>query len=265
MNKRGVTLIEILIAAAITLVLLAVVGRGLVSGSDTVWLISSQGELLEDSRYVSQMMADSVSRAVYVYRPGIQLTLQTDAAHTYSVTNSATGTNQWTIGTHPILAYIEAPSKTSATTNCDAAHPEVCLHFVAYYPVLRSVVTASATGPDHPGEDPSNNDKWVLFEYRERLPLKSLSTSNAPPKTFSGSRGNILMDYLSPSTLVINTISCRNQTGAAETCSTLQTSPQYLASVQSGEVRFQTKVQRRKEYKVPELSFVIAPRNLYAE
>lgn len=262
-SQAGFSLVELLIAAGIMLVLLGLITSGISTGGKTLVKMYSQSELLEDSRYATQIISDSISRAVYVFRPGISLSLYSEDS--YSVNNPNSNSPVWEIGSDPILAFIEAASDSSAGAKCSATNPAACLQFVAFYPLLRSSVVANASGPDRPFADSGNSNKWMLFEYRAYLATASLSDSSAPPTEITGGKGRILADYLMPESLSINYFACRDQDGLLEDCSSLQSVPKYRASVQTGEMQIQASMKRNKEFKTPALSFAINPRNLYSE
>ncbi len=91
------------------------------------------------------------------------------------------GTYDWEVGdtTAPILAMIVAPSRP--WLRCEAGggntNPGACYAFVAYYAVRREQVTRGyngnatngATADDLLEPDASNNNQWVIMEYRRNL------------------------------------------------------------------------------------------------
>jgi prepilin-type N-terminal cleavage/methylation domain-containing protein len=115
-HQHGFTLLEVLIAMSIIVMILGLLGSALITGTRAVTQIVSLSELIEDSRVSGLMIADSVGRARYVYPLGVNLTLS--STKTYSVQNPSSSSNTWTIGTDPIIAYIEAADEANPAILC---------------------------------------------------------------------------------------------------------------------------------------------------
>ncbi|MDX2005809.1 MAG: type II secretion system protein [Meiothermus sp.] len=199
MKPRGLSLIEMLIAAAITGVLLIVVTNGIQSASSSTRMIQTQQLLTEDLRTSGNLISDELSQAYHIYPPGAEITL--NSTSTYTVTNFD-GSNVWTVGTDPIIAAILPPEDLTRADLC-ATDNSGCLRLVAYYPLLRSTVTASTSGtPEFIGNDPQNTNVWTVFRYMTYLSSGKFSDASSSLKvaapSFSGSRGELLADYIQP-------------------------------------------------------------------
>lgn len=277
-QQSGLTLVEVLIASSILLVLLGLITNGIQSGGSVVSTISSQRELIEETRYAGNIMSDEISKAVYVYRTGLKLKLPSS----YKTQSPSTSNSNWTVGdtSAPILALIQPP-KTSGNCNVVSAKDN-CMTFIAYYPVLRSIVMANATAADKP-KDPGDSDNvWVIYEYIETLPATRFDTStigggmtSVPtnfPMTSGQGQASILADYISPSTGFFTLTQCaspdKDVTGTLKlvACDLLpdaaSPSTDYTTSVRNGQFILSAKEsQRSKTVKTPELRFAVAPRN----
>lgn len=96
MRKTGFTLIEMLIAAAIGVVILTLIAAGLRSSGDSLRFIQNNQLLTEDLRNAGNLISDYLSVAAFVYPPGV--TLSIGSAGGYSVRNPRTGDNTWQTG-----------------------------------------------------------------------------------------------------------------------------------------------------------------------
>lgn len=186
MNKRsGFTLVEILISLAVLGILLSFVVRTLSVNASYTSNTVVRSNLIDDIRVAGQMIADQVGKAIYVFAPGTSITLNSTGAG-YSVQDSG-GSNTWNVAdiADPLIAFVEPPKIRSASNLCDPATgdftnqltktKDACLTFVAYYPLIRSNVVASATGAGNPGADTSvNNSKRMIYEFRLALPYGRL-------------------------------------------------------------------------------------------
>lgn len=222
-TSAGFTLIEMLIASLVLVVMLGIAVSGLANGGRTTGTIVSRSDLIEDTRMAGQMIADELGRAVYVYPPGSSITLLS-APNAYSTKNAKDGSNTFVIGVAPMIAYIEAPS---VLATCNAATPQACMTFVAYYAVNRKTVTDAATGAKNPGADGRNDDRWLLYEYRKPLNFSGfLGTTTVPnqssaipslasvPAQLTGVSGELLADGIKPDGFGLSTDAgdtiCRN-------------------------------------------------------
>ena len=193
-SEKGVTLLEALVAGSILLVILAIITQGIRGGSRAVTTVIAEAELIEETRVVSQMMTDRFSRALYVYPPGVTLTLGGKSSKT--VLNPRTNENVWQVGTDPILAYYEAPETVGT---CAPTNSAACIAFVAFYPVKRETFLSGSRYKAYL-EDTYNADSWVLVEFRKRLDVATLSPRDVPETAFSGRGvyGRMLADYIVP-------------------------------------------------------------------
>jgi hypothetical protein len=275
-HQAGLTFVEVLIASSILIVLLGLITNGIQSGGSVVSTMSSRSELIEETRYAGNIIADELSKASYVYRPGITLTLPSS----YKTRNPVTNDSLWSVGDQkaPILAMIQPPKNSNGGT-CDvnvANQQDNCMTFVAYYPVLRTVVMANASEEDRPKNPGDSKNVWVIYEYKELLPASRFDKSGVNgaitqvpinfPVEKSG-KSFILSDYIVPSGFVTLTqCSDRNQnvTGVLllKDCNLIQTNLDYTNSVTNGEFKLSAKEEQRgKVVQTPELRFPIAPRN----
>jgi type II secretory pathway pseudopilin PulG len=279
-KNAGLTLVELLVAAAIMLVVLGLITSGIQSGSGVVTQVVSEGEILEDTRVAAQLIADTVAKAVYVYPPGATLTL--NSAGSWTVLNPRTNKNLWRIGTDPMLAFIEAPKRTDLPCvfidekGKKQNNEDACLFFVAYYPVKRSTV-AKQKNYSYLTEA-QNDSSWMLFEYRKSLDHSKLSADTPLPLSSQTGlkevQGRILADYIVPTTgfQIINQV-CRTRitesevaTEGASVCKDLETfyDPFYLKTMSSAQFTLQAKVTRgTRTVETPVVTLAITPRNLY--
>ena len=270
-NKtNGFTLSELLVASSIFLILLAIVSQSLIRGGQVTQKIVVESDLLEDARAMGNMIADKITRALYIYPPGAQLELST----TGEVTTFVPGTSSslWTVGTDPIMAFLERPEDTTAP--CSSTQPEGCVFFNAYYPVERSVITQSS-GPYPYLNNPNNNTAWVLFEYRKRLNLTytTLSSGSTPPPTgnaVADEVGDIVADYLIANGFTLSFDRCHDDAGfindsdndGVPDCNGLSTTTIY-ESVVNGSFQLEQSRKQKSTFKGVPLEFAIAPRNLF--
>lgn len=279
-GRSGLTITELLVAAAILTVILGLIASGIQSGGSVVTQVVSEGELLEDTRVAAQLIADSAARAVYVYPPGATLSL--NSAGSWTVQNPRTNKNIWTIGSDPMLAFIESAQRDDTPcVGTDSAgkkklNESACLTFVAYYPVKRSTVTKQDNYKYL--WEKQNETSWMLFEYRKTLELTKLNADTPlPMSSATGLRdgqGRILADYLVPNTgfQIVSQV-CRNRITESQlasegtsVCDDLKKSyePLYLKTMSSAEFSLQTKVSKgRTTVETPVMTFAVTPRNLY--
>jgi prepilin-type N-terminal cleavage/methylation domain-containing protein len=277
MNKRdGLTLIEVLIASAILLIILGLITTGLQTSGNVVGTITSQSELIEETRFAGQIISDELSRAVYVFRDGMTLTL----ANSYNTRNPSTNTNSWTVrdatntNAAPILAFLQAPQTIGQP--CVLPNQTTgCLTFFAYYPVQRSVVMSQAPAADRPRQSNNDANTWVIYEYKQPLAFNRL-TSNATdslaltsiPTTFTTGQASIIADFIQPNTgFVTNLQTCSDSNPTTSgsrlvNCRDLSANTDYWRSVRSGVLTVQATMQQQgKTISTPLMTFPIAPRN----
>jgi hypothetical protein len=297
MLKRhtGLTLIEVLIASSLLLILLGLITTGLQSSGDVVSVIASKGELIEETRYAGQIMADELARALYVYRPGVSVTLPDNYATKRPV---GTGTlNQWTVKSNvtenagppitetvdltvaPIVAFIQAP--LDSTTACNLTGTVTgCLTFVAYYPILRSTLVANAATADKPRSYADDANTWVIMEYRKILNYKTISNSSVESQNINndtfkaldltGGTTTLLADYIQPGNgFTIKFSQCSSGSSLSATgqmtlvsCDSSDSSYDYWESVRNGQIKLIAQTKKGiKTTTIPELTFAIAPRS----
>jgi hypothetical protein len=272
MTLRGITTIELLIASVILMVILGVVVQGLQSGGNVVSTVIHDTELLEDIRVASQMMSDEAARAVYVYPPGATFTLNKTTS--WMVKNARTRNNKWTIGKDPMIAFLEAPKRSTGTcSDASEISKEACIYFVAFYMLPRSEVVKNRTYL----QDPLNNNTWMLFEYRRRLDLEQLSADTllplGPASGLINGSAEMVADYIVPETFVLADTICRTRFSEVETgetgsdvCAEFAQAfdPYYLKTMVSATLTLSASVTRGKQVnRTPEISFSLSPRNLY--
>ncbi len=268
-NKHGFSVAELLTVSVILLLLLGIITQGLISGGQTTQQIVVESDLLEDARSMGNMIADNLTRALYVYPPGIELELSTFSEPT--TLKPGTSSSLWTVGNDPIIAFLERPESISAP--CSNSEPQGCIFFRAYYPVARSEVTKD-TGPYSYLKDTLNSTTWILFEYHKRLdiPYANIASglSSAPiGNMIAGEKGDIIAEYILENSFNVSFDRCYDEKGFINDsnndnipdCNGLSTTVVY-ASVVSGNFSFEQGRKKRRSFKGTKLEFAIAPRNL---
>lgn len=280
-SKQGLSIVELLIAAAIFGTILLLIGQGLQSSGRAVGVVISENELLEDLRASGQMVNDELAKAVYVYPLGASISLGAGGAKT--MINPNTDNNTWTIGTDPILAFIQAPQDPLFTTSrcedlndnndaSEAKRKKVCLYFVTYYAMERATFLLSVGDEKQRKamENITTDESWVLLEYRKRLNYGHLSTTQRPLSEYRNARGNFVADNLTPQTgfaIAADTLQCRDFEGRTNDCKDTQNDNNldYRVTVLSGELELQASISKGSSTtQTPVLSFAIAPRALYS-
>ena len=257
MNNKALSLVELLIATAVLLLILSLLGRGLMSSSSTVDTVITEAHLLADTRSAGQIISESLSRAVYIYPPGKKILLNTPGS--WTVENPNGNKNNWISIKDSMLAFIEAPEKMG---KCSKSNNKACLYFVAYYPVKRKTVVSRAVY-GRALKDINNPAARVLFEYRKRLDFNSLDEIHQPPLRVNGSSGKLLADFIAEKDgFRIDNIVCRNPDGS-KLCK-MNAEPNYLETISTGEFVLKTAYRRKNGISTgPEMVFNITPRNLY--
>lgn len=266
-SYQGISLVELLIASSMTLTLLVLVASGLRSGAETVQVFTTSADLIEDTRNAGNIIADSLSRAAFIFPPGTQLSLGAG----YTTQNPRGSGGLWTVGQDAIIALIEAPSSHDLRTgSCSDSQRDRCFFFVAYYPVLRSVVTQRASNTAHPGNNPYNDEAWVLYEYRQRLNAQRLPSNEAVVTNYSGNSGNILADFIAADSFTVTFTRCRERSAdgisnpRSVACDN-NNAAVYSESVEAGSFSLQGRMQQRRgATQTPRYDFSITPRgNLF--
>ncbi|MCA9835690.1 MAG: type II secretion system protein [Trueperaceae bacterium] len=278
-KHQGITVVELLVAAAIFVIVLSLIFNGLLGSSRAVNTVITESEVIQDLRVAGQIMTDNLSRAVYIYPPGTQIQLNKSVSA--SVRNPATGKNVWTIGQDPIIAFLQAPQDPfQDPENCpDPKEPDkvktadACLRFIAYYVLHRENFVKADSAFKAFLQDDANKDTWMLFEFRDVLPMVGrLDITNPPPVVTSGGRAYLLADYLKMGSgfLPFNEVNCQVEGVLDPECNDIVITPEtllnYRETVARGEFSLEVEYkQRGKVIRSPVLTFPIAPRNLYAE
>ncbi len=278
-KNQGLSLVELLVAAAIFIVVLGLIFNGLQSSTRTVDTVLAESEIIQDIRLAGQIVTDNLSRAVYIYPPGSKITL--NKSTTALVRNPNTGKNVWTIGKDPIIAFIQAPENplldpencVSAVKPGEINDRNACLRFIAYYTIVKEDFVKADYSFSKFLRDDNNKEAWMLFEYRDVLPLVGrLSITNPPILTPEGVTPYLVADYLKPKTgfVPLAKFSCQKEGVADPECndiSIVENTPlNYLETLAFGEFQLEAEYKRRdKVIKSSVLSFPIAPKNLYAK
>lgn len=203
-SETGLTLVELLVGMALLGIILTALTSFFVQTSRTSVQSSARAELQQETLNAQQLITGKVKEALYIYPTGSLITLASTNAPT--VRNPVTNNQNWTVGTHPILAMILPPKNrllTCATTVTPTQGPDGCYRFLAYYPVKRSVWVAGTAGDStqNPGADEANDDTtWILAEYRATMPSAFTPTAypTTPPTIPTGNPGRLLADYVGP-------------------------------------------------------------------
>lgn len=205
--RQGFTLLELLLAAGITLLLLGLIAQGLRSSSDTSRYIQTAQTALEDLRFAGNLVSDYLSTAVFIYPKGTTLTLN-GGCESYTVCNPLTNSNRWTIGTDPIIAAILPPEDPAVACADTSTGKSGCYRFFAAYALSRGKVVGAASGAENPGPDPANDDKWTLYvnlkylsDPKEQKDFQNNDVNFTPPNSkipikLTNTQGNLLADYI---------------------------------------------------------------------
>lgn len=212
----GFTLVELLVAVALGLAILVIASDLLISSSRSASDLQGRNELLQESQIAQNYLVSQLREAVYVFPQGTTLSLGADYK-----TQSPLGGSSWSVGAAgaPIVAFVRPPVLLTGTPDplgpgtigeCAVAsvvnEPRACYRFMAYYPVLRSVWMGGATGANRPSDDPANEGRWVLVEYRDTyLSPPTLSGLAVPSYARSGGEARLLLDYVQPPGLALPT------------------------------------------------------------
>jgi prepilin-type N-terminal cleavage/methylation domain-containing protein len=216
-KNLGFTLTELLVVMAILSVVLLASSQYFVQTTQLSSSAVANATLQEELRNAGNIITDEVQRAVYVFppcgvyssvdlpnpilRPGCTGFSATDIISSKRMNVSWSqiqmsssgqrtkrpddGTYLWEVGvpTAPILAMIVAPYESYKP--CDnGAEDGGCYQFVAYFAVKREQVTRGSLGNSLTARDlldavPSENNQWVIMEYRRRL-SENFFTNAAP-------------------------------------------------------------------------------------
>lgn len=201
-TRAGFTLIELLVALALGVVILAVVSDLLISSSRSASDLQGRNELLEESQIAQNYVVGQLREAVYVFAPGTNINLGTDA------TTWRPGGSAWQVGSAawPVVAVVRPPQRIDRPCATPSGlEPQACYQFLAYYPLPRDTWVDSVSGADDPGADALNGNRWVLVEYRAIYaaapPQSTLGGTTYIPPT--GGAARLLLDYVQPPALAL--------------------------------------------------------------
>ncbi len=207
-KSRGLTLLEVLIAMAILGILLLAFTQLFTGSLRASSEVNARNELLYEGQIAQQLIAARLQQAAYIYPNGTTLQLTNSGTTTKNTVRSGAGQN-WIMGTDPFIAMLLPPEQSGGV--CQTGNLEFCFSFFAYYPMRRGTfVSSSISSANKPDPNPTNEDMWLLMEYRANVvdgvdrssssllsPPTSLTSFNAFIK--SKSSGRILVDYVQPS------------------------------------------------------------------
>lgn len=199
-NKiNGFTLLEMVVSIAIFGIIMVTLLNSFNQGNRVAANTSNRSDMQQEILNAQQLISGRLREAWYIYPP----TSTTWSLGTTALTrNPVTGNNSWQTDTslnpnQPLLALILPPTS-----------PTGPYRFFAYYPVLRSTwLSGTISDPVRdPGADTSNNNTWVLAEYRQNMPssFNPSAFPTTPPSMPTGATPNILSDYVAPTIVTSN-------------------------------------------------------------
>ena len=298
----GFTIIEMLVAMSIFMIVFAAATFMVRNGGIFASTVVASTEILEDVRATGSMISDGIARAVYVYPPGSQITLNPSRSEdAYSVRNPITNDNTWAIPSnvdlqpHPMLAYIAAPEIEEPNVLCGQhptnpnIRPEACVTFVAYYAIMRSGFTSGfnyAADSRLIPTDADNPNAWMLMEYRAYIEVPALAEAIPPPGEYpvgtnltitvapnglAGAsdrlRGEVILDYIAPDTgFNVEVEYCQNhrRDDDLELCENDYPRPHFLTTTVSGNLTLNSEITvKRRPQSTGDLVFAISPKTLY--
>jgi type II secretory pathway pseudopilin PulG len=267
-NKRsGVTLVELIVAASISVVLLVIIAQGFRGAVSGVGFAQSAQLLGEDTRVAGNLISDYVSLSTFVYPPGTEITLNNESDPAVRNPNAAGRSNVWRIGRDSALAML-IPSEDNGGTPAT---------FIMFYTINRGSLVSGTPAQDieNPGADEPNNNKELLYMYRTTITdLDYFANTPYPktiPTTITSGTGRLLADYIKSGEFTIQYTRClgfddENQVAIPRGCPAAPEAP--LGPEDSAlqvEFRLQGEVVRTgKTTRIPQnpLVFQSAPRNL---
>jgi len=204
--EQGFTLVELLISLALLGIVLTAVVSINIGTSQSAAALQVRNDLTPELQIAQSYMVGKLGQAAYVFPTG---TIQLSANG--KTTLSPSGSQNWRIGTDPIVAFVLPPKIVTpggCASNALTNPSTYCYAFYAFYAMKRSdyvgtSTTTGITGADNPGKNPANDaTAWVLMEYRSYYSntANSVNTgfSVATTNIVTGNQGRLLMDYLIP-------------------------------------------------------------------
>lgn len=187
-------------------------------------VVGSRSQLTQDGQNVQRLLAGRISEAIHVFPGGTSFTLANTGFTTKNNTKVGGGERyDWVVNQDPFIAMIlppEAPTYivgTNIPNNCSSSVQLGCYRFYAYYATLRGPL--SQVGVDDPSKrstvpakDASNDDKWVIMQYKanligwrpdyktpsEGVSVESLQQLTDNPGLYQGKSGDVLADFIQP-------------------------------------------------------------------
>ena len=203
-HAAGLTLIELLVAAALMLIVMAAVFNVNLTSTRATTLLQTRDDLIPETQLAQNYVKSKLTEAVYVFPVDTTFSLGSNA----TVKHPTTGTGSWTVGSDPIVAVVLPP--TASAPSCPASPPTTpdpvnCYTFYAYYPVKRSALTVSSlpSGLKPPADTVNDDSVWVLMEYRKSYGAQTpaAAPSFTVPPADAAPQAVAVMDYLLPVTI----------------------------------------------------------------
>ncbi|GHG41260.1 hypothetical protein GCM10017784_40210 [Deinococcus indicus] len=171
MDNRGVTLIELLIGLALTLVVMTAAYQVTISTTQANALLSVRTQLQSEALITNQLLLSRLREVCRVFPAGTAVTLPGSVA---GVKRGASST--WRVETDPFVAFITPDESGSGTM------------FYAYYLLSRADYSAQLTGQQRILTGDPASGTQVLMEYRAPAPADACT-----PAPFSVPTGSALM------------------------------------------------------------------------
>jgi prepilin-type N-terminal cleavage/methylation domain-containing protein len=195
-REHGFTLIEVLVALAVMGVIALAYTQTFANTLQLSSDANGKSTLLLEAQMAQQVMASRLQQACYVYPATTPLQFVTSSD--WSTKNTISGANDqnWTVGTHPVLAMILPP--LGGTTQ---------YRFFAYYAMTRAAYVANAPALYAMDAEAANDSQtWVLMEYRANFTTAGLTGTTVLADTsyratsagVGTSTGRLLVDRVQP-------------------------------------------------------------------